>query len=185
MHFSKHLLRALYYKIQRRKSTCEDRDFLFTKFKHFYTVPWHKVCNRRQHSTIIMVTLCITRLPHTHKYLCTCDTHRTKCLTIGDTSCSLESQTDVGHLMIQPVVQTNGSSRSSTGRVLLSVSMLSSVWFSTMWQRFNWWDSSCTLPSFSAYLAYFLCRSVISDISLETSESICRVATYISTSHLN
>lgn len=91
-----------------------------------------------------------------------------------------EWQGDDGGLVTQPVVQTNGSSRSSTGRLLLSVSMLSSVWFSIIWQRFNWWDSSCTLPSFSAYFAYFFCRSVMTVISLEISKSICTVVTYIS-----
>jgi len=75
MHFSQHLLRALYYKIWRWKSTFEDWDILFTKLTHFHTVPSNKVCNRRQHSTTIMVTMCITCFPHTHKYLCACDTH--------------------------------------------------------------------------------------------------------------
>jgi len=42
-HPSRYATAALYYKIQRWKSTCEDWDVLFTKLTHFHTLPWNEV----------------------------------------------------------------------------------------------------------------------------------------------
>jgi len=61
---------ALYCKIQRWMSTCEDLYVLFTKLTHFHTVPWNKVCNRRQHSTIIMLH-CVSLTSHILTNICT------------------------------------------------------------------------------------------------------------------
>lgn len=127
----------------------------------------------RTASSLIQIITYIHISTHTHSV-------ENNVFTYYGISCTPECRGDIWDLTIQPVVQTNGSSRSSTGRVLLSVSILSSVWFSTIWQRFNWWDSSCTLASFSAYFANFFCRSVMTVISLDTSKSICTVKTHIS-----